>query len=68
MVNTTTCDGCIHADVCCKKKVYEMFIEQVGKVAVYPSQQSTWYATDCNDVLLELKCKHMRKENQFGLK
>ncbi|MBR6982085.1 MAG: hypothetical protein IKH75_00905 [Ruminococcus sp.] len=58
MVNVTPCDGCAHSKVCGKKAIYEKFIHAVNDTSISPKDRTIWYAKDCDDVVIDLKCNH----------
>lgn len=62
MINIVSCDACIHSKVCGKKDTYENFVKEVEKISISPTNNEIWYAKDCEDVILDFECKHLRKE------
>lgn len=54
------CNECNHSDVCGIKAKYEQFQKSARSISVV-SLGSEHYASDCEDVIIEVKCSHFQK-------
>ena len=54
------CNECNHSDVCGIKAKYELFIKDASYISA-TSGKSIHYASDCEDVTIEVKCNHFQK-------
>jgi hypothetical protein len=59
-VITLDCNECNHSDVCGIKDKYEQFKKSAGYVSA-SSGKCIHYASDCEDVTIEVKCNHFQK-------
>ena len=60
MLTTLDCNECTHSDVCGKKAKYELFQKSASSISA-SSDRSIHYASDCEDVTIEVKCNHFQK-------
>lgn len=61
MVNIQSCDNCVHVKVCGKKGVYEQFVKRANQMTVYPDGADGVNAEECEDVIIDVGCKHYQK-------
>ena len=59
-VITLDCNECNHSDVCGIKAKYELFKKGASSISA-TSGKSMHYASDCEDVTIEVKCNHFQK-------
>jgi hypothetical protein len=63
MINIVTCDKCVHYKVCGKKDTYEKFVKAIENVSISPASNEVWFAKDCEDVFVDIECKHLLREH-----
>ena len=59
-VITLDCNECNHSDVCGIKDKYELFQKDASNIYA-TSDRIIQYASDCEDVTIEVKCNHFQK-------
>lgn len=68
MINIISCDVCIHYEICGKKDIYAKFSKEIDKVSIPMEDNGIRHAKDYEDIILDLKCKHLRKERSTNFK
>ena len=66
MINVTTCDKCVHFKVCGLKNCYGQYIEAIHNVAIVTPPSDIWHVKDCEDVIVDVKCKHFQKSSSIS--
>ncbi len=62
MINTMPCEECLHEKICCKKENYKKFDKEIGNLCIIIGDKSIWFAKNCDDVTIELKCNHFLRQ------
>ncbi len=71
MLNTMTCDKCVHVYVCGKRNKYERFVKAADRLYVRTDTFATdvddvAYVKDCDDVVVDVRCKYLKRDTEVN--
>lgn len=67
MINSISCDDCVHQEICKETKNFESFVDAINKLNIVSEtgnrQYKNMYASDCdNFIIVDVGCKYYKRE------